>query len=245
MNNRLFNLKNINESELKEFLSYINRRLKKKINLEKLTKLMKKLLQKKRSRNLGKIQIIPVTNFGNQLQEIIIEIEDKWELSKYSIAGMVKKEIKKKNYDFVEEFPIFRNTFHRNCNTKYIGNEEKLELNQLYYVDVIELENASEDSEDLIELVNELNIRSLEKEKNPMISKSLMEDTLKKSFENKSDSDYSSLKEMIIDSVSSKFASKELISYEEAEKFLNQSKEEVIIRIKTNSSEDNQNKSRI
>ena len=103
MNNRLFNLKNINESELKEFLSYINRRLKKKIILEKLTKLMEKLLQKKRSRNLGKIQIIPVTNYGNQLQEIIIEIEDEWELSKYNIAGMVKNEIKKKNNGFCLE----------------------------------------------------------------------------------------------------------------------------------------------
>jgi len=67
-------MKNITESELKEILCYINSRSNKIINLEKLKRLMETYLNKKRSRYIGKVKVIPVNTYGNQLQEIKIKI---------------------------------------------------------------------------------------------------------------------------------------------------------------------------
>ena len=234
MNKKSFNLKNITESELIEILCYINSRSNKIINLEKLKNLMNEYLNKKRSRYIGMVKIIPVNNLGNQLQEIEIKICKDSELNHVVIAVSVRNYPSLKNYDFVEESPAFRNSLHKNSNTKYFRHEDKFELDQIYYVDVMKIENSNENSEDLIQLVGDLNIKSLEKEKNLSISKSLMEETIKKSFDEKSSS---SLKEMIIERISSNFEGKEIVSYEEAEEILDQSKTDVIRQIQLHSSE--------
>jgi len=111
-------------------------------------------------------------------------------------------------------------------------HEDKFELDQIYYVDVMEIENSNENSEDLKQLVGDLDIKSLEKEKNLLISKSLMEETIEKSIDEKSSSSF--LKEMIIKSISSSFVDKEIVSYEEAEEILDHSKKNVIKKIQLN-----------
>ena len=64
------------------------------------------------------VKIIPINTLGNQLQEIEIKFREDDELNHIVIAAIVRNNPSLKNYDLVEESPVFRNSLHKNSNTK-------------------------------------------------------------------------------------------------------------------------------